>query len=556
MTTKEDMVPMRDGIKLHTKIWRPARKCSYPVVLTRGYWPEYGTDYERFTKADYVYVGQSTRGHGKSEGNEGVANRFFDDADDGYDTLTWISQQPWCNGKIAMYGKSYWGITQWLVALKQHPNLKAIIPQNAGIDGFHYGYRCNGALTLAMTARGRAYDRNDWRTIDQMDWMKYFRHLPLITLDEVVGGAGDFGASDLWKDYVTHSIFDDYWKTISIQADGGDDKYYKITVPVYLMSGWFDYYPGEAFNSFQKLREVEVSDEIRIVINPSNHLNCVVGDMTFGDNAGKDEIALAIRWLDYVIKGIENDIKDEPPIKIVVMGINEWRFENEWPLARTQWTNYYFRSNNGARIGWLSTEQPDDEVPTKYIYDPDNPVPTLGGNHSFSDNNIAHIIRAGAVDQRPNESRKDVLIFTSAPLQEEIEVTGPIVIKLYAASSARDTDFTAKLIDVYTDGTAFNLTEGIIRARFRKSIYDPPKLLVPGKINEYNLELLPTSNVFKQGHSIRVHLTSSNFPLWDRNLNTGNEQGMDTNLQVAKQTIYHDRNYPSHIIIPIIPREV
>ncbi len=387
-----------------------------------------------------------------------------------------------------------------------------------------------------------------------MGWMKYFRHLPLITLDKVVGEASNFGASDLWKDYVTYSTHDDYWKRISIRADGGDGKYSKITVPVYLMGSWYDYYPGEALNSFQKLREAGAADEIRIVINPSDHLNRVAGDMTFEDNAGKNEIALAVRWLDYVINGIENGIKDEPPIKIFVMGIDEWRFENEWPLARTKFANYYFRSNNGARIGWLSTEPPGNEVPTTYTYDPDNSVPTLGGNHSFSDNNITHIIRAGALDQRPNESRNDVLVFTSAPLQKDTEVTGPIVIKLYAASSARDTDFTAKLIDVYPDGTAYNLTEGIIRARFRESIYDPPELLVPGKVYEYTLELLPTSNVFKRGHGIRVHLTSSNFPLWDRNPNTGNEQGMDTELQVAHQTIYHDRNYPSHIILPIIPK--
>jgi putative CocE/NonD family hydrolase len=551
--TEEVMVPMRDGLKLHTKIRRPARCGSYPVVLTRGYWPGYRDDYKKFTKADYVYVGQSTRGHGQSEGSGGVANRFFDDADDGYDTLTWISKQPWCNGKIAMYGKSYWGLTQWLVALKQHPNLKAIIPQNVGIDGFHYGYRCNGALTLAMTARGRAYDRDDWNTIDQMGWMNYFRHLPLITLDEVVGGANDFGASDLWEDYVTHSTYDDYWKTIGVRADGGDGKYNKITIPVYLMGGWYDYYPGEALNSFKKLREAGTADEIRVIINPSDHLNRVVGDMIFEDNAGKDEIAVAIRWLDYVIKEIENGIKDELPVKIFVMGINEWRFENEWPLARTQLTNYYFRSNNGARIGWLSTEPPGNEVPTRYTYDPDNPVPTLGGNHSFSDNNIADIIRAGAVDQRPNEGRDDVLVFTSAPAQKDVEVTGPIVIKLYAASSVQDTDFTAKLIDVYPDGTAYNLTEGIIRARFRKSIYDSPKLLIPGKIYEYTLKLLPTSNVFVQGHSIRVHLTSSSFPLWDRNLNTGNDPATDIMMQKAEQTIYHDHQHPSHIILPIIP---
>jgi hypothetical protein len=547
------MVPMRDGVRLYTKIYKPEKKGSYPVVLTRGYWPGFGKDHEKFVKSGYVYVGQSTRGHGKSEGLEGVGNRFFDDADDGYDTLTWISNQLWCNGKIAMYGKSYWAITQWLVAVLQHPNLAAIIPQNVGADVFHYGYRCNGALTLAMTARGRAYDKNDWDIIDQIGWINYFSHLPLITLYEIVGGANDSGAIKLWKDYVTHANFDNFWQKITIRADGNDGKYKKINIPVYLMDGWYDYYSGEAFNSYLNLKNSDSSKEIRILIDPTDHLNHVVGDRGFGNNARKDEVAVAIRWLDYVVKGFDNGIRNEPPIQIFVMGINQWRFEDEWPLARTQFTKYYFHSNNGKKNGWLSTEPPGKEVPTEYTNDPENPVPTIGGNHSFSDNNIPHIIRAGAVDQRRNEERDDVLVFTSEPVKEDTEVTGPIVIKLFAASSAMDTDFTAKLIDVYPNGTAYNLTEGIIRARFRESIYNPPKLLIPGKIYEYKLELLPTSNVFKEGHSIRVHLTSSNFPLWDRNPNTGHDQGMDTDLEVARQTIHHDQNYPSHIVLPVIP---
>ncbi len=357
----------------------------------------------------------------------------------------------------------------------------------------------------------------------------------------------------LWRDYVSHSTYDDFWKTLGMR-----DKYHKIKIPVYLMCGWYDNYPGATFTYFEKLKKLDATDEIRVVVNPSEHLNRVVGDRDFGKDADKDEVGLAIRWLDYVIKGIDNDIKDEPPVRIFVMGINEWRFENEWPLARTQFTKYYFHSN-GSKDGWLNTELPGDEPKpalersgvTKYVYDPDNPVPTLGGNHSSP--HILSIMRVGAVDQRPNESRQDVLVFTSSPLQEDTEVTGPIVVKLYAASSAQDTDFIARLIDVYPDGAAYNLTEGIIRARFRESIWEPPKLLVLRKVYEYTIELLPTSNVFLKGHSIRVHLTSSNFPLWDRNPNTGHEQGMDAEMQVAEQTIYHNEEYPSHIVLPIIP---
>ena len=537
----EIMVPMRDGVRLQTKIWEPDEKGSYPVVFTRAYSAGFGRDYERFTKAGYVYVGQATRGHSGSEGAEGMDNRFFDDADDGYDALTWISQQPWCDGNIAMYGKSYWGMTQWLVAPLQHPNLKAIIPQNMNPDPWERGYRDHGALQLAHTAR-RIYDEGGKDKVEKFGWLNWYRHLPLLTLDTVAGTE----ENKLWRDYLTHSTYDDFWKTIGMR-----DNYHKINIPVYIMGGWYDNYPAATFNYFQKLKKLGATDEIRVIVNPSEHLNKVVGDRDFGKNAAKDEVGTAIRWLDYLIKGIDNGVGDEPPVKIFVMGANEWRFESEWPLARTRFTEYYIHSD-GSKDGWLNTELPGDEPAIKYTYDPDDPVPTLGGNHSSP--NIPGILRVGTVDQSSNEGRQDVLVFTSAPMQEDTEVIGPIVMKLYAASSAPDTDFIARLIDVYPDGTAYNLTDGVIRARFHKSIWEPPELLVPGRIYEYNIELLPTSNVFLKGHSIRLHITSSNFPFYDRNPNTGHEQGVDDEMQVAEQTIYHCEEYPSHILLPIIPK--
>ena len=399
----------------------------------------------------------------------------------------------------------------------------------------------HGALQLAHTAR-RIYDGGGKEKVGKYGWVNWYRHLPLITLDTVAGTE----KNKLWRDYVSHSTYDDFWKAIGIR-----DKYHKIRIPVYLMGGWYDNYPGATFNYFEKLTKLGATDEIRVIVNPCDHLNRVVGDRAFGKNAHKDEVGIAIRWLDYVLKGIDNGIKSEPPVRIFVMGINEWRFEDEWPLARTRFTKYYLHSDS-SKDGWLDTETPGDEPPSRYVYDPDDPVPTLGGNHSSPD--IPGIIRVGTVDQRPDESRQDVLVFTSSPVQEDTEVTGPITIKLYAASSARDTDFIARLIDVYSDGTAYNLTEGIIRARFRESIWEPPKLLEPGKIYEYTIDLLPTSNVFRKGHSIRVHVTSSDFPLYDRNPNTGNEQFMDAEMQIADQAIFHDAERPSHIVLPVIPR--
>ena len=537
---EELMAPVRDGVRLQTRIWKPTGEGPRPVIFTRAYRPGFGRDHERFVEAGYVYVGQATRGHGESEGDMGVDNRFFDDADDGYDSLTWIAEQPWCDGNIAMYGKSYWGMTQWLVAPEQHPNLKAIVPQNMNPDPWERGYRDHGALQLAHTAR-RIYDGGGKEKVAQFGWMAWHRHLPLITLDTVAGTP----ENKLWRDYVSHSTYDDFWNRIGMR-----DKYHRIEIPVYLMGGWYDNYPGATFRYFEKLRELGATDEIRVAVNPSDHLNHVVGDRDFGENADKDEVGLAIRWLDSVMRGIDNGVKEEPPVRIFVMGVNEWRFEHEWPLARTEFTRYYLHGG-GAQDGRLSTEPPGDGPPSEYIYDPDDPVPTLGGNHSSPD--IPGMMRVGAVDQRPNEGRQDVLVFTGCPVEADTEVTGPVVVKLYAASTARDTDFIARLIDVHPDGAAYNLTEGIIRARFRSSIWEPPALLVPGEICEYTMELLPTSNVFRKGHRIRVHITSSNFPLWDRNPNTGHEQGMAAEIQVADQTVYHEARYPSHIVLPIIP---
>ena len=540
---QEIMVPMRDGVRLRTKI----AKCSpdrSSVILIRGYDTDSWIDVDRFVRAGYICVSQATRGHIGSEGAHGMDNRFFDDAQDGDDTLTWISQQSWCNGNIAMYGSSYYGATQWLVAPRGHPNLKAIIPQNVNPDPWQRMYRDHGAIQLAHTAR-RIYDYNaEGRgKVARFGWWNWYRHLPLITLDTVAGTP----PNKLYNDYITHSTYDDFWKAI-----GTRNKLHNIRIPVYLMGGWYDNYPGATLDYFEKLTKLGAEEEIRVAISPTTHTrHMVVGDRDFGENARKDEIGLAIRWLDAVLKGEDNGIRNEPKVKIFVMGINQWRDEQEWPLARTRFTPYYLHAG-GTKDGGLSPDVPEGRPSTAYVYDPDTPVPTLGGNHSAP--HMPGIIRAGPVDQRANEIRKDVLVFTSEPLMEDLEVTGPIVVKLYAASTAQDTDFIARLIDVYPDGRAYSLTEGVIRARFRESIWEPPCLLTPGKVEEYTINLMATANVFKKGHRIRVYITSSNFPMWDRNPNTGDEQGMSAKVITAEQTIYHSRKYPSHIMLPIIPQ--
>ena len=535
--SEDSMVAMPDGVGLYTRIWKPDDGI-YPVVLQRGYAPGSERDAVAFVQGGYVFVGQSCRGHGNSEGE---MNRFFDDAQDGYDAMTWIAEQPWCDGNVVMYGRSYYAQTQWLAATTQHPNLKAIIPQHMNADMWECAYWCHGALNLAMTAGGRMEP-------ELHTWEEILGHLPLIDMDRFAQGED----SKLWQDYIRHSTCDEFWQAISVRD------YSAIRIPVYLMSGWYDYYAGAAGRAFNALKEVGATDEIRMMINPSNHTNQIVGDRDFGADVHKDELGEAMRWLDFVIKGIDTGIENEPPIRLFVMGENEWRFENKWPVSGTQFTNYYFHSLRGERVGTLDVEPAGDEIPIPYTYDPKNPVPSLGGNHSAdARRNLDHLVRNGPVDQRPNEDREDVLVFSTLVLEENVDVIGPVEVVLYASSSAVDTDFVARLIDVAPDGTAFNLTEGILRARFRKSLYEPPELMTPGEVYAFTIALYPTANVFLKGHRIRVHITSSGFPLWDRNPNTGHEQGVDAEIQVAKQTVFHNASYPSHIVLPIVPlREV
>jgi len=542
---EERMIPMPDRIQLQTRIWLPAGQGPFPVVFTRGYSAGSENDAQQFTRAGYVYVGQATRGHGSSQGK---MNRFFGDAEDGYSSLTWISKQPWSNGKIAMYGKSYWGATQWLTAVKQHPNLKAIIPQNINADLWQCVYRCNGALSLAMSASGRAYSEDDHEKIAQYGWSRYFKHRPLLTLDELITPPTKTQDANLWKDYVTHAEFDDYWKKISLRGDGKDGKYQKINIPVYLMSGWYDYYAGAAFNSYQQLNKLANSQDLRITIDASSHLNEIVGERNFGKQAVKDELGLAIRWLDYVIKGENNEVKGELPIQYFTMGSNRWQAATEWPPAYTEPISYYLHAKHEQRRGKLKPIAPITEhPPIQYLYDPENPVPTLGGNHSFIDDAVAKIIRPGPLDQQILENRPDVLVFETDPLLRDTEVTGPVTMKLFAASSATDTDFVVRLIDKAPDGTSYNLTEGIMRARFHKSVWERPEAIEPNKVIEYNIALQPTSNLFKKGHRIAIHITSSSFPLWDPNTNTGSDQGTENQTIIASQSIYFDQRYPSHI---------
>ena len=531
-------VNMRDGEPLNTRVWLPAGKGPFPVILERGYDPGIDWHAERFAESGYVYVGQQCRGN--LEGG-----MFRTDDVDGYDTIDWIVEQSWSNGDIAMYGRSFMAATQILTAPEHHPNLRAIVPQVINPSIWERGYWDHGALQLSHVAR-RIYRTKinpdmTHKIAEHGGWDAFYRHLPLITLDTTVVGS----ENKLWQEYVSHSEYGPYWSDISTH-----EKIDQIEVPTYFHAGWYDNYPAALFRSFGRIKDAGKVDELRMHVGPTDHMGDVVGDRPFGDSAFQQQLEIAIRWLNYVVKGEVNGMADEPKITMFTMGVNEWRTADTWPPENAELTKFYLRSD-GPRHGSLSTELPGDETSSQYTYDPENPVPTLGGNHSGPQDH-PEIIRVGALDHRPNWDREDVLVFESPPLEQDTEITGSITATVFASSSAVDTDFLVRLLDVEPDGIAWNLTEGIIRARFRKGIYEPPVLLEPGEVFKYEIELLPTSNVFFNGHKIAVHITSSNFPMYDRNPNTGNEQGMDSELRVAHQTVFHDSDRPSHVTLPVV----
>jgi hypothetical protein len=363
-----------------------------------------------------------------------------------------------------------------------------------------------------------------------------------------------------WKEWLRHPAYDDYWKAVSIE-----DKYANIAAPAYLADGWFDLYNAGATTNFNGIRKYGKSQAARagtkLLMGPWQHnlsnlgTTPVTGDLDFGPGSLFPLQQTELRWFDYWLKGIHNGMDQEAPVKIFVMGDNVWRDEKEWPLARTKYTKYYLHSGGKANSlfgdGALSTDPPGSEPPDTYTYDPHYPVPTLGG-HTCCGNTTP--VPMGPRENRVAEVRPDVLVYTTPPLIEDVEVTGPVVAKLIASTSARDTDWTVKLVDVYPgpNEPAYNVADGILRARYHLSL-EKPELLQPGQQYEFMVDLLNTSNVFKKGHKILIEVSSSNFPQYDRNQNTGHTLYIDDEIAVAHQTIYHDSAHASYILLPIIP---
>lgn len=546
---------MRDGAGLEATVALPPGDGPWPTVLVRTAYNRSGMTGGEFAARGMAFVAQDCRGR---YGSDGEWYPFIHEAEDGLDTLNWIAAQPWSNRKIGMFGDSYLAATQFYVAPMGSPFLAALNPRFMSGDLWRHAYYCDGVFSLALTFSWLCFEvpsrASSAALLPAFDVEKLLRELPILTLDEKSGCP----PVRSYRDYVLHDRRDDFWEALSVRETMG-----RFQTPVLLTGGWYDYYPGETFENYLGLVRGAPSRALgeshRVIVGPWTHgfnPSTRLGQVDFGPESLRENDS-TLRWLECVLNGGDIRSFQEAPIRLFVMGENRWRDEHEWPLARAESVKFYLHSKGAANSlfgdGTLSRTLPVAEPRDGYCYDPEHPVPTLGGNHSVGPYNpgLYELALPGPYDQRPIERRDDVLVYTSDVLEEDLEATGPVFVTLFAATSARDTDFVARLTDVHPEGRSINLTEGVIRARFRERDWRNPKLIDPDQVLEYTIELQPTSNVFKKGHRIRLDITSSNFPLWDRNLNTGNSPATDTEMRVAHQTIYHDGEHPSQVTLPI-----
>jgi len=540
-------VPMRDGVELSANVYRPVQEGPWPAILMRTPYGNGGPGNEGghyYAARGYAVVMQDTRGRFESDG---AFLPFAHEAEDGYDTAEWIAAQPWCNGRIGTTGASYLGITQWLPAPLANPHVVSMFPMIASgtmyedmyLGGAFQLALYGGWVTLVTVPEGEDASAYDWPTL--------FRGLPLATWDQGVGRE-----IPQLRDWLAHPDYGEHWHTSTVSGQYG-----QIEAVAHNLGGWYDIFAAGTVRNFAEVsrhgRTRAIRAGQRLLMGPWAHgisKDGRVGDMEFGAHAFVDIRQLESRWLDYTLKGLDTGVADDPPVRLFVMGENAWRDEREWPLARTRYTKFYLHSEGSANTldgdGSLSREAPGDESPDAFTYDPGDPVPTTGGNNLVG-------VPAGPRDQREVEAREDVLVYSSAVLEQAVELTGPIQLVLYAASSARDTDFTAKLVDVHPTGYAQNLADGIVRARYRESRSEPT-LIRPNGIYRYEIDVGVTSNLFHAGHRIRLEISSSNFPRFDRNPNTGHPFGRDDLLAPAHQRVFHDAARPSHALLPVIPR--
>lgn len=544
----DQRVPLRDGVTLSADVYLPAAAPAggrHAVILTRTPYLKANVanlDTARyFCEHGYAFVAMDVRGRGDSDG-EFVP--YVNEGRDGYDAIEWCAAQPWSTGAVGTLGGSYLGRIQWLAAIEQPPHLQAMVALVAPSDPF---VETPTGLPSPMHLCWLHYvSGHVLQPMEAVDWEAVYDHLPLLTMDE---RAGRLNAH--WRRDIAHSQLDDNWDRICYQT-----RFDRVSVPTLHISGWYDDEQiGTPLNFAGMVAHgatAEARRSQRLLMGPWGHaVNTVskLGEVDFGSQAIIDLRGEELRWFDRWLKHDE-DAVPRSPVSIFIMGENTWRDEREWPLARTQWTPYYLHSAGDANSrfggGSLAPEPPAAGEPQDtYRYNPARPVPFI------SEPTSSQI--GGPDDYAAVTRRDDVLVYVTEPLDADTEVTGPVYVELYAASSAADTDFMAMLLDVHPSGFAQRLCDGMVRARFRDGM-DKPDLIEPERVYQYRIDCWNTAQVFKAGHRIALTIASSAYPKYDRNLNTGAPLGTTAEMVVADQRIYHDASHPSALVLPVIPR--
>jgi putative CocE/NonD family hydrolase len=561
-------VPMetRDGTVLRADIYRPNDRQKHPAILMRTPYNKLQrvrSDTLSVVDAGYALVIQDIRGRYASEGEWRREDMFIVEGPDGYDSVEWMASQRWCDGNVGMMGESYLGTLQWVAAMESPPHLKAVAPAMSTV--YTVGMippPSGGAVLLSLIADmtvSTAVDvvnrlEREGQDVTEMrrtiDWAQSnpeeainflpLKDIPFARFERI---------RQMWNLRL-------HQPSTPKSEQERRERYEKVMVPCFHTVGWYDTIRWAVFESFKNMRKRGGSQLARegqyLLLGPWPHaqLPSTLGAINFSTSAGEPAAQAAeqhIAFFDRYLRGKDINI---PTVRYFVMGRNQWQNSDDWPPPQTEWQRFYLHSkgsaNTAAGDGLLDRDEPGSEPPDRFVYDPHHPVPTLGGcSYGFG-------LVSGPLDQSIIEKRGDVLCYTTLELKEDVEVTGPLEIHVFAATSARDTDFTAKVVDVYPDGRVYNLVDGIKRVSGRK-FADRPELINPGEVYEYLITMGNTSQLFRKGHRIRIEISSSNFPLFDRNMNTGNPIGKDASGIPAKQTVYHQSGYVSYIDLPVMP---
>ncbi len=536
-------VRMRDGVELAADVYRPQATGRFPTILVRT---PYGrralgvSYYKTFAAHGYAVVLEDVRGRNGSEGQFGSIQQ---EGPDGNDTLNWIAAQPWSNRRVGMAGSSYIGIVQWWAAIQENPHLVAIFPVVSGDDEYlDRFYSPGGALKLGHRLFWVAENFHTPGTLEPT-LESYIRHLPLRTADEMAARH----TLGIWQDALNHPSYDSYWEQRSIRG-----KMDRVRVPVFSMGGWFDNYVESDLDAFARL--AHLNRDVETWIGPWGHtFSEQFSTADFGPQSHLQIRQMQLEFFDRCLKSAADLPALKPRLHLFVMGADVWREEHEWPLARTVFTPFYLDSHGAANTaggdGGLGSTAPKKSKPDHFVYDPLAPVPTQGGAICCN----ALVFPDGPLDQTAVERRQDVLVYTSGVLADDLEATGPVRATLYVSTSANDTDFTVKLVDLSATGIPLLVTDGLVRVRYRVSLRDPSfvKHDVPYQVT---IDGGVTSYVFRAGHRIRAEISSSNFPRFDRNLNRAEANADESRPQNALQTVFHERKYPSAIYLPVIPK--